>query len=157
MRPRRPVRGRQEVGRHRSRQEHWRKESIRTCEEMGTLIGTVLGAMSTARFPEKDLFAMRLGLEEAIVNAVKHGHHGEWMKPVRVSFQVGPGEVRAKICDQGAGFDPRHVPDPLAPENLEKPTGRGILFMHYYMTWIRYNRRGNCVTLCKQRSTGRLA
>ena len=58
---------------------------------------------------------------------------------------------RLEVKDEGKGFDPQRVPDPLAPVNLERPGGRGVLLMRHYMTWVRYNRRGNRVMLCKRR------
>ena len=50
------------------------------------------------------------------------------------------------------GFNPDDLPDPLDPENLERPSGRGVFLIRHYMTWVRYNPRGNCVTLCKGKS-----
>jgi serine/threonine-protein kinase RsbW len=119
---------------------------------MGKVIEAIAAAMAAARYPEKDRFAVRLALEEAIVNAIKHGHRGDPTKRVRVRYQVSPNRVLAEVRDEGAGFDPRRVPDPLAPENLDRPSGRGLLLMRSYVTWLRFNERGNCVTLCKARS-----
>jgi len=57
----------------------------------------------------------------------------------------------AQVEDRGAGFDPALVPDPLAPENLLKPGGRGLLLMRHYLTGVCHNERGNCVCLCRHR------
>jgi len=57
-----------------------------------------------------------------------------------------------KVEDEGDGFNPSNVPDPREPEYRERPGGRGLLLMHNYMTWVRHNERGNCVTMCKGRS-----
>ena len=57
-----------------------------------------------------------------------------------------------EVRDEGMGFDPLKVPDPLAPENLERSSGRGLLLIRSYMTSIRFNKRGNCVRLCKERT-----
>ena len=57
-----------------------------------------------------------------------------------------------EVEDEGEGFDRSSVPDPLAPENLERSSGRGLLLMRHYLTWMGYNARGNCVRLCKCRS-----
>ncbi len=99
----------------------------------------------------KDVFAVRLALEEAIVNAHKHGHRGDWGVPIVVRYRVGAGGVVAQVEDQGPGFDPGQVPDPTAPENLERSTGRGLLLMCAYMTRVCHSRRGNCVCLCRDR------
>ena len=56
------------------------------------------------------------------------------------------------IADEGAGFDPCEVPDPTAPENLERPCGRGIMLMRHYMTTVAYNQRGNVVSMSKLRN-----
>ena len=56
--------------------------------------------------------------------------------------------------DEGRGFDPEQVPDPLAREILDRPGGRGLFLMWAYMTWVGFNRTGNRVTLVKQRSPG---
>ncbi len=55
-----------------------------------------------------------------------------------------------EIEDQGLGFDPGEVADPLAPENLERPSGRGLLLMRTYMSNVCHNEQGNCICLCKQ-------
>src|SRR5262249_32767790 len=109
-------------------------------------------AMTLAAFSSSDVFAMRLTLEEALANALKHGNHDDPAKQVQTRYRFGSDLVLVEIEDEGDGFDPDHLPDPLAPENLEKPSGRGVFLMRHYMTWVRYNERGNCVCLCKQRS-----
>jgi serine/threonine-protein kinase RsbW len=93
-----------------------------------------------------------LALEEAIVNGIKHGNQNDRTKRVRVRYQVKAGWVLGEVEDQGQGFDPNQVPDPLALENLDQTSGRGLLLMRSYMTWIRHNPHGNQVTLCKYRS-----
>jgi serine/threonine-protein kinase RsbW len=69
-----------------------------------------------------------------------------------VRYQVDAMRALAEVEDEGPGFDPRTVPDPRAPENLERPSGRGLLLMGHFATWIRYNPQGNCVALCRYRS-----
>jgi serine/threonine-protein kinase RsbW len=67
-----------------------------------------------------------------------------------VRYAVGPEEVLGEVEDEGPGFDPERVPDATAPENLEKSSGRGLLLMRRFTTWLRYHGRGNRVTLCKR-------
>ena len=98
---------------------------------------------------EDELFRVHLALEEALVNAHRHGHGGDWATPVAVPYYVGAGGMVAQVEDRGAGFDPALVPDPLAPENLQKPGGRGLLLMRHYLTGVCHNERGNCVCLCR--------
>ena len=95
---------------------------------------------------------LRLAVEEAIVNGLKHGHGYDPSKEVRVRYHVTENCAFFEVRDQGPGFDPGDVPDPLDPENLERPSGRGLFLMRTYMTWIRYSDSGTCVSLCKRRS-----
>jgi anti-sigma regulatory factor (Ser/Thr protein kinase) len=55
------------------------------------------------------------------------------------------------VEDEGPGFDPALVPDPLGPENLERPSGRGLLIMRTYLSGVCHNERGNTICLCKHR------
>src|SRR5262245_42637028 len=96
------------------------RERVHSVAEMARLIETIAGMMAGAGHAEKDLFRVRLALEEAIVNANKHGHQGDWTRPIVVDYHVSADGVVAEVEDQGVGFDPAEVPDPLAPENLER-------------------------------------
>jgi serine/threonine-protein kinase RsbW len=107
--------------------------------------------MAERKYSPRKIFAVRLALEEAIVNAIRHGHHDDPSRKVRVRFQVRPARVLLEVRDRGNGFDPEQVPDPCAPENLERSSGRGLLLMRAYMSWIRFNSRGNCLTMCLSR------
>ncbi len=100
----------------------------------------------------RDCLAIWLALEEAILNGLQHGNLGDRTKRVRVRYRLGPDAVLAEVEDEGPGFDPTRVPDPTAPENLEKPSGRGLLLIRHYTTWHCYHGRGNRLTLCRHRS-----
>jgi serine/threonine-protein kinase RsbW len=136
----------------RSGQEGWLQRDARSSGELLAIIEEITTALADAHFSSKEIFGMRLALEEAGVNAIKHGHEGRQSEPVFIRYRVEPDQVLVEIEDQGPGFNPESVPDPLAPENLERPGGRGLLLMKCYTTWLAYNPRGNCVTLCKKRS-----
>lgn len=129
----------------------WHQAAIHTLAEMNPVIARILDGMAEAGFSEKECFGMRLSLEESIVNAVKHGNQGDPAKAVFIRFALSSRQVTAEIEDQGPGFNPDTVPDPLAPENIERPGGRGVFLMRHYMTHVSFNARGNCVTLCKTR------
>jgi serine/threonine-protein kinase RsbW len=109
--------------------------------------------MSALGYAERDVFGVRLAVEEALVNALKHGHRYDASKVARVRYQVTDERVVLEIEDEGPGFDPAGVADPLTAEGLERCCGRGLLLMRHYMTSVRYNQRGNGVTLCKCRSS----
>ena len=93
------------------------------------------------------LFNFRVGLTEAISNAMLFGNDRDPRKRVRVELSVEPGEVRARVADEGSGFDPDRVPDPRLPENLMRPDGRGIFLMRALMDEVHFNPAGNAVTL----------
>jgi serine/threonine-protein kinase RsbW len=130
----------------------WGRESVSAVSELHPLVERVGAAMAAAGFPSCDAFAVRLALEEAVVNAIKHGHQHDPSKVVRVAYRVSPERVVLEIEDEGPGFRPDDVPDPLEPENLERACGRGVFLMRHYMNEVTFNERGNRVTLCKRRS-----
>jgi len=128
------------------------QEVVRSSTDMGRVLDAIIAAMTGAGHTGKDAFAVRLALEEAIINAHKHGHCGAWGLPIVVRGRVGAGGVVVQVEDQGPGFDLGQVPDPTAPENLERSSGRGLLRMRAYMTRVCHSRRGNGVCLCRGRS-----
>ncbi len=98
--------------------------------------------------PEKsNLF---IALDEAFVNAVKHGNKYDAQKLVRISAEVSATEARFTIEDEGDGFDVKNIPDPLDPQNLFKTSGRGVLFIYNIMDEVAYNDRGNRLTMVKK-------
>jgi len=100
---------------------------------------------------EKDIFGIRLALEEALVNAIKHGNQLDRSKTVTVASAVQGERFEVHITDEGSGFDPGDVPDPTAVENIERPCGRGLLLIRGFMTEVTYHGCGNSVSMCKIR------
>ena len=127
------------------------RETVHSVADMIGLIERILAALAGTGHTEKDLPRVRLALEEALVNANRHGHEGDWSRPITAHYHVSANGVIAEVEDQGRGFDPTQVPDPLAPENLDRPSGRGLLLMRSSMTGICHNEQGNRVCLCKNR------
>jgi serine/threonine-protein kinase RsbW len=109
----------------------------------------ILSCCEKHQFPEADLFAIKLALEEALVNAVKHGNKLDPGKKVKVNYHISDQRADIAIEDQGRGFNPAELPDPTADENLEMCSGRGILLMRSYRTAVVFNPQGNKVTLTK--------
>lgn len=126
--------------------------AVRSAAELLPLLDAVAAAMTARGYLARDIFGMRLAMEEVLVNALKHGHGYDPSKQARVRYHVTEERVVAEVEDEGPGFDPEAVADPLDPENLERCCGRGLLLMRHYLTSFRYNERGNAVTLCKCRS-----
>jgi len=106
-------------------------------------------ALQARRTQDHDVFSIRLALEEALVNAIKHGNQLDRGKKVHISYRFLSDRFEIQITDEGPGFDPSDVPDPTAVENLERPCGRGLMLMRHYMTEVAYGGRGNTVTMCK--------
>jgi serine/threonine-protein kinase RsbW len=93
-----------------------------------------------------------VALDEAFVNAVKHGNKFDAKKLVRIIAEVSAAEARFTIEDEGEGFDVNSIPDPLDPSNLFKTSGRGVLIIYNIMDEVKYNERGNRLTMIKKRS-----
>ncbi len=89
----------------------------------------------------------RVGLTEALSNAMLYGNNSDPNKRVRVEVTVRVEEVAVRVTDQGEGFDPTTVPDPTLPGNISKPGGRGIFLMKALMDEVHFNEQGNSVTL----------
>ncbi len=103
-------------------------------------------------FSDHEIFSVKLALEEALVNAIKHGNHFDRTKKIHIAYQVRPERFDILISDEGTGFDPTAVPDPTAAENLERPCGRGLMLMRHYMTHVTFSANGNSVSMTKLRN-----
>lgn len=112
---------------------------------------TLLNDAVREGFDERAQFAIRLALDEALCNAIRHGNRSDPRKKVTIEYDFNPEALVISILDEGHGFSPEAVPDPTLPENLVKLGGRGVMLMKAYMTRIEFNERGNCVTMTKRR------
>jgi serine/threonine-protein kinase RsbW len=130
----------------------WQRRTFSTLDRVPEVMAALLHDMEAEGYSEQDCFAVRLAVEEALVNAIRHGHEGDPTKTVQLRYQVTPALVLADVTDQGPGFNPATVPDPTAPDRLEHPGGRGLLLMNAYMSWVSFNERGNRVFLGKRRT-----
>ena len=106
-------------------------------------------ALQATEFSEHDIFAIKLAVEEALVNAIKHGNQLDPDKRVAVSYQVTCERFDIRIVDEGSGFNPEDVPDPTDPRFIERPCGRGLLLIRGFMTEVQYHGKGNVVTMSK--------
>jgi serine/threonine-protein kinase RsbW len=86
-----------------------------------------------------------VAVRESVINAIKHGNRFDPAKIVTIEFALEPPEAPTslviRITDEGEGFDPVEVADPLAPENLLRSSGRGIFFMRSFMDDVTLQRR----------------
>ncbi len=89
------------------------------------------------RMPDGQMEDFGLAVRESVINAIVHGNREVSTRRVSIEFALASRSVQRRlvttVCDEGHGFDPEEVPDPLGPENLLKPTGRGLLFMRAFI------------------------
>jgi serine/threonine-protein kinase RsbW len=84
---------------------------------------------------------------EAANNAIVHGNKKDFKKNVEINFKVGEKKLELTVKDEGPGFNYKSIPDPTAPENIEKPTGRGIFLMEKLSDQIAFFENGRIVKL----------
>lgn len=101
---------------------------------------------------ESNLF---VALDEAFVNAIKHGNKFDTSKSIKITVDITTKEARFTIEDEGDGFDINSIPNPTDTENLFKTSGRGVMFMYNIMDEVKYNARGNRLTLVKKSDSKR--
>ncbi len=88
-----------------------------------------------------------IAVTESVNNAILHGNLKDKSKNVSLSLVVGDGSLKFTIKDQGNGFDFADLPDPTAPENLDKPSGRGIFLMKHLCDEVAFQEEGKSVEL----------
>lgn len=115
------------------------------------ILENVLRQLETENWFPHEIFGVHLAMEEALVNAIKHGNRFDDAKSVEVICKLSAEKFFLRISDQGPGFRPEEVPDCTDDENLEKSSGRGIMLMRNFMSRVEYNQTGNCVTMEKVR------
>jgi serine/threonine-protein kinase RsbW len=91
-----------------------------------------------------------VALDEAFVNAVKHGNRHDMTKHIRIIADLSPKEARFMVEDEGEGFNVQEIPDPCDPENLFKASGRGVMLIYNIMDEVEYNARGNRLVMVKR-------
>jgi serine/threonine-protein kinase RsbW len=114
----------------------------------------IVEAACKCGYDDDTIFALRLSVEEALSNAIRHGNLYDTHKKVGVRYSVSPDRIDIYVTDEGRGFSPHEVPDPTAPENLENPSGRGIMLMRAYMNQVEFNESGNQIHLVKLNQAG---
>ena len=91
-----------------------------------------------------------VALDEAFVNAVKHGNKNDPSKLLKITAELSPKEASFTVEDEGEGFDIREIPDPCDPANLFRTSGRGVLLIYNIMDEVEYNAQGNRVKMIKR-------
>ncbi len=111
----------------------------------------ILKHLQAFDYSQDDIFAVHLAIEEAFINAVKHGNQMDPQKLVQVEYRIDSEKFEISVIDAGRGFHPENVPDPRYGENLYKTEGRGLLLMRSYMDQIEFNDAGNGVRMVRYR------
>jgi serine/threonine-protein kinase RsbW len=110
----------------------------------------ILDDVTRIGYNSQSQFAIKLALEEALINAIKHGNRLDPKKKVKIEAKVSPQQCEITIEDEGPGFKRDAVPDPTLEENLDKCSGRGILLIEAYMNSVRWDRGGRRVKMIKR-------
>ena len=113
----------------------------------------IVSLMEQHEYSMRDVFAMRLSLEEAITNAIKHGNGGDPEKKVTIIADVSDEKLRVVVQDEGEGFVPEEVPDPTSAEFIERPSGRGLMLMKAYLNFVEYTDHGRRITMERERNS----
>ena len=136
-----------------------------TTSRVSLTLGSSIESVDTVERTAED-FALRAGFDpdtvpnivmavrEAAINAVLHGNTYNPDKRITASFETTSDGLTVRICDQGAGFDPSSLPDPLAPQNLLRGSGRGIFLIRAFMDEVHFRQLhpGTELTLIKHRA-----
>jgi len=99
----------------------------------------------------KTRFRLQVVLSEALSNAIVRGNredHGKW---VHVRAELGPDAIRLVVTDEGPGFDPRAVPEPIRPEQLDEANGRGLYLIRKLVDAVQFNEQGNSICMILRR------
>jgi serine/threonine-protein kinase RsbW len=108
-------------------------ETVDNAEQTASRIATESG------FGDEEVMQIAMAVREAAVNAVLHGNAYDPEKKVKLEFERTPQDLVITVRDQGKGLDPAKIPDPLAPENLLKTSGRGIFLIRSFMDSVEIN------------------
>jgi len=138
---------------HHPRQQRLQRTISSVLQEGRELIDEVLGRLSQQQWSGTDYFSVQMALEEAVVNAIKHGNREIAEKKVHLDCRYSPTHVCIEIQDEGPGFNPANVPDCTDETHIELPCGRGLLLMRSFMNRVEYKGCGNVVVMEKTRDT----
>ena len=127
------------------------KENLPTrLEAIADFLGRLVEKLRFLRITEDDLFKVKLVLEEALTNAMRHGNKLKTGLSVSVIVEVSRDIIIMEVKDEGSGFDHKNVKDPTLKENKDKPCGRGVFLMRSLMDKVEFSDSGRCVRLIKR-------
>ena len=141
-------------GQKNTQQELWRfdKRIDSEPDNCAKIIEILLVQLETFGWSNRDSFGIHMAMEEAILNAIRHGNQCDPEKQVHVQIELCHERFYSQVTDQGAGFRLCDVPDPTLEENLDNTCGRGVMLIKNFVDRVQYNEAGNSVELVKTRS-----
>jgi serine/threonine-protein kinase RsbW len=101
----------------------------------------------------EDEYWLVTALREALANAIRHGNKQDPNRKIRIDLGIADRVVTIRVEDEGQGFDPSTIPDPTEPQNLLRPSGRGIFYMRQFMNRVDFCRGsdgGTAVTMVRE-------
>jgi serine/threonine-protein kinase RsbW len=97
-------------------------------------------------------FRLRVVLSEALSNAIVRGNREDRTKWVEVRAELVPDSIRVQVTDEGPGFDPATIPEPIRPEQLDEARGRGLFLIRKLVDAVQFNEQGNSICMILRRS-----
>ncbi len=113
------------------------------------VVGEIAALLKARHIDEPDIFDIRLCMEEALINAVKYGNKFDKALEIEVDFSIADDKISISVEDKGTGFDHSRLPDPTEEENLLTGSGRGVFLIRHLMNELRFNKKGNRLTMVK--------
>ncbi len=113
----------------------------------------VLGCLASLNLDESLMTDLRLCIEEAVINAMKHGNKNREELEVDIQMITRDQEIEIRICDQGEGFEPEKNADPTAEKNLTRTGGRGVFLIKSLMDGVSFKDNGRCIHMIKKINT----
>ncbi|MDZ4850425.1 MAG: ATP-binding protein [Pirellulaceae bacterium] len=126
-------------------------------EQGHVVIEELVQALEKSDWEGRDLFQVRMAVEEGIVNSIEHGNKRDTTKFIQVEFKVSPTFCFIRITDEGAGFCRSALRDCTDDDLLEKPRGRGVHLIENLMSEVFYSECGNQLTMFRKRNDPKLA
>ena len=117
--------------------------------EINSVVEDIVKLLDSFKVDKPASFDIRLCLQEALINAIKHGNKNNNNLPITITYSVAKDRFEVSVQDNGSGFDYKKIPNPTDNENLLKTSGRGIYLIKYLMDEVSFNKNGNKITMIK--------
>ena len=118
-------------------------------EEIPAFVDSLFKKLESCGINHDIFFDIRLSLEEALINAIRHGNKMDKDKSVFLKVDVDNDRLEIEVKDEGSGFDYENIPSPTQGENLQKVSGRGIFLMKNFMDKVEFSDGGSRVKMIK--------